>query len=155
MPYDKSPRNDGLTKEYFKTFWPKIKNSFLSYSLHSSGFYPSTFLHAVNGSKNSILYWVFKLNLLKSLQVFSLCLSRKTLDRFFILLHHCFCSYKPQICTNQTGLTIRFITPQKSLCSCVQKIKNKHDGGADVCFFFVSVCVTHSLVERLTMLVGL
>ena len=39
---------------------------------HRSGFYPSTFLHPVNGSKNSILYWVFKLNLLKSLQLFSL-----------------------------------------------------------------------------------
>ena len=39
---------------------------------HRSGFYPSTFPHPVNSSKNSILYWVFKLNLLKSLQVFSL-----------------------------------------------------------------------------------
>ena len=38
----------------------------------------------------------------------------------------------------------------KNLCRCVQKIKNKHDGGADVAFF-VSVCVTHSLVERMSV----
>ena len=100
-----------------------------------SGFYPNFFLHLVNGFKTSIFYWVFKLNLLKSLQVFSLCLSRKTLDRFFILLHHCFCSYKLQIQTSQTGLTIRFVTPRKNLCTCVQRINNKHDGGTDVGFF--------------------
>ena len=35
MPYDSSPGNDGLTKEYFKMFWPEVKNTFLSYSLHS------------------------------------------------------------------------------------------------------------------------
>ena len=36
----------------------------------NSGFYTSTFLQLVNGSKNSILYWVFKLNLFKSLKVY-------------------------------------------------------------------------------------
>ena len=97
-----------------------------------SGFYPSTFLQPVNGSKNSLLYWVFKLNLFK---YFFVCLSRKTLERFFIFLHHWFCSYKPQILTDQTGLTIQFVVLRKHLCSCVQKIKNKHDGGADVAFF--------------------
>ena len=30
------------------------------------GFYPSTFLQPVNGGKNSIINWVWKLNLLKS-----------------------------------------------------------------------------------------
>ena len=76
-----------------------------------------------------------------------MCLSGKTLDRFFIILHHCFYFCKPQIRTKQTGLTIQFAIPQKNLCSCVQKIKNKHDGGADVAFF-VSACITYSLVER-------
>ena len=78
----------------------------------------------------------------------------KNLDRFFILLHHCFYSCKPQVHTKQTGLTIWFIIPQKNCCSCIQKIKNKHDGGADVAFF-VSVCITHSLVERLAALTAL
>ena len=35
-----------------------------------SGFYPSTFLQSVNGSKNSILNSALKLSLFKSLQVF-------------------------------------------------------------------------------------
>ena len=117
-----------------------------------AGFYPTTFLQPVDGSKNSILNWVLKLNFFKSLQVFFVCLSGKTLDRFFIILHHCFYFCKPQIRTKQTGLTIKFAIPQKNLCSCVQKIKNKHDGGADVAFF-VSVCITHSLVERLSALI--
>ena len=89
-----------------------------------------------------------------SASIFFVCLSGKTLDRFFILLHHCFYSCKPQIYTNQTGLTIRFAIPRKILCSCVQKIKNKHDGGPDVAFF-VSACITHSLVERLAVLTAL
>ena len=55
----------------------------------SPGFYPSTFLQPLNGSKNSILNWVLKPNLFKH---FFLCLSKKTLDRFFIILHHCFYS---------------------------------------------------------------
>ena len=105
-----------------------------------SGFYPSTFLQLVKGSKNSILNWVLKLIFFKYLQLFFLCLSRKTLDRFFILLHHCFYSCKPQIRTQQTSLTIQFAIPQKNLCSCVQKIKNKH-GGADVAFFFLFLLV--------------
>ena len=54
----------------------------------SPGFYPSTFLQPLNGSKNSILNWVLKTNLFKC---FFLCLSKKTLDRF-IILHHCFYS---------------------------------------------------------------
>ena len=82
------------------------------------------------------------------------CLSRKTLGRFFILLHHCFYSCKSQIRSKQTGLTIRFAIPQTNLCSCVQKIKNKHSGGTDVAFF-VSACITHSLVERLSTLTAL
>ena len=53
---------------------------------------------------------------------------------------------------NKTGLTIRFVIPRKSFCSCIQKIKNKHDGDADVVFLFL--WVTHSLMERLTVLVG-
>ena len=105
-----------------------------------SGFYPSTFLQLVKGSKNSILNWVLKLIFFKYLQLFFLCLSRKTLDRFFILLHHCFYSCKPQIRTQQTSLTIQFAIPQKNLCSCVQKIKNKH-GGAYVAFFCLFLLV--------------
>ena len=70
---------------------------------------------------------------------------------FFILLQHCFYSYKPQIHTKQRGLTIQFITPQKNICSCIWKIKNKHDGCADVAYF-VSTFITPSLAERLTVL---
>ena len=35
MPNDKSPGNDGLTKEFFETFWSEIKEPFLSCTLHS------------------------------------------------------------------------------------------------------------------------
>ena len=101
-------------------------------------------------------FWIEFWNSISSslFKYFFVCLSRETLDRFFILLHHCFYSCKPQICTKQTGLTIRFAIPQKNLCSCVQKIKNKHDGGEDVALF-VSACVTHSLVERMYQLTAL
>ena len=34
MPNDKSPGNDGLTKEYFETFWSEVKKTFLSCVLH-------------------------------------------------------------------------------------------------------------------------
>ena len=34
-----------------------------------TGFYPSTFLQPINGSKNSILNWVLKLNLFNTIQV--------------------------------------------------------------------------------------
>ena len=81
---------------------------------------------------------------------FFLCLSRKTLDRFFILLHHCFYFYNSQICTEQTGLTIRFVIPWKHLCSCIKNFRNKR--GADLFFLFLHVA-THSLVERLCYLI--
>ena len=123
---------------------------FVSYYRLQSGFYPSTFLKLVNGSKNSILS--FETQFLHfSVSTFYVCLSGKTLDRFFILLHQYFYSCKPQIRTKQTGLTIWFVIPWKNLCRCVQKNKNKHDDGADVAFF-VPACFTHSLVERLAAL---
>ena len=37
MPNDKSPGNDGLTKEFFKTFWSEVKKTILSCTLHSFG----------------------------------------------------------------------------------------------------------------------
>ena len=113
------------------------------------GFYPSTFLQLVNGSKNSILNWVLKLNLFKSLQVFFLHVCQQKPKRFFIILHHWF---KHQVLTEQTDLTNQFIIQWKYLCSCVQKIKNKHDSGGNVVFLFLRV--THSLVERLTVFLG-
>ena len=54
--------------------------------------------------------------------------------------------------TNRLNYSIRNST--KKLWSCIQKVKNKHDGGADVAFF-VSVCVTHSIVDRLSALTAL
>ena len=35
MPNDKSPGNDGFTKEFFKTFWSEVKKTFLSCVSHS------------------------------------------------------------------------------------------------------------------------
>ena len=35
MPNDKSPENDGLTKEFFKTFWSELKKAFSSCVSHS------------------------------------------------------------------------------------------------------------------------
>ena len=78
------------------------------------GFYPTTFLQPVNGSKNSILNWVLKLNLFKFFQVF-FYLSRKTIDRFFILLQYCFYSYKHRILKKQKGLTNRFVILRKNM----------------------------------------
>ena len=49
---------------------------------------------------------------------------------------------------------LKYSTSQKNFCSCTQKIKNKHDGGADVAFL-VSVCITYSPVERLSALTAL
>ena len=37
MPHDKSPENDDLTKEFFKTFWSEVKKTILSCTLHSFG----------------------------------------------------------------------------------------------------------------------
>ena len=37
MPNDKSPGNDGLTKEFLETFWSEVKKPFLSCVLHSLG----------------------------------------------------------------------------------------------------------------------
>ena len=35
MPNDKSPGNDGFTKEFFETFWSEVKKTFLSCVSHS------------------------------------------------------------------------------------------------------------------------
>ena len=37
MSNGKSPGNDGLTKEFFETFWCEVKKPFLSCVLHSIG----------------------------------------------------------------------------------------------------------------------
>ena len=47
-------------------------------TIQSAGFYPSTFLQRVNSSKNSILNWVYLY------KYFFVCLSWKTLNRYFI-----------------------------------------------------------------------
>ena len=59
-----------------------------------------------------------------------------------------FLLYKPEIPTKQTGLINRFVIPPRNLCTCVQKSKSKHDGGAHV-FFFVSPCYSwHSEIPH-------
>ena len=35
MPNDKTLGNDGLTKEFFETFWSIIKKTFLACAIHS------------------------------------------------------------------------------------------------------------------------
>ena len=110
------------------------------------GFYRSTFLQLVNGSKNSILNWVLKLNFFRSLRIFLyVCLENPR--QIFYSFTPLFLLYKPQIPTKQTGLTNRFVIPPKHLCSCVQKIKRKHDGGAHVVFLFPHI--THGIVKYL------
>ena len=49
---------------------------------------------------------------------------------------------------------LKYSISQKNLSSCIQKIKNKNDGGADVAFF-VSVCIIYSPVERLSAFTAL
>ena len=78
----------------FKYLFNICRNKRKGENINHPSFYPSTFLQLLSGRKNSILNWVLKLNLFKSTQVFFLFLFRKILDRFFILLHHCFYSYK-------------------------------------------------------------
>ena len=58
-----------------------------------------------------------------------------------------FLLYKPEIPTKQTGLINRFVIPPRNLCTCVQKSKSKHDGGAHVFFLFPHV--THGIVRYL------
>ena len=88
------------------------------------------------------------------------CLARKTLDYFLFVYIIVFTLVSLKYLANslhtkQRGLTIWFTIPQKNLCSCVQKIQNKHNGGAGVAFF-VSASITHSLtVERLSAFTAL
>ena len=127
--------------------------SFYSYwGLQLTGFYPSTFLQPVNGCKTQS--WIELWNSISSslFKYFFVCLSRKTLDRFFVHLHHFFLLLQASNMyrTNRLNYSIRNSTKKTlQLLS-----KNKQDGGADVAFF-VSACVTHSLVERLSALTAL
>ena len=66
---------------------------------------------------------VLKRNFFKSLQVFFVCLSRKTLGRLFIHLGYCFYSCKPQVRTKQIGLNIRFRIRQKNSGAAFKKSK--------------------------------
>ena len=116
-----------------------------------AGFYPSPFLQSANGSKNSILNWVLKLNLFKSLTYFlCFCLEKPCIDfLFFYTIVFTLISFKY---LQKTGLNNRFVISRENLFSCVQKIKNKHDGGTHVVVSFLLPRVTHSLVERVTLL---
>ena len=35
MPHDKSPGNNGLTKEFFETFWPEVKKNHFYHVLYT------------------------------------------------------------------------------------------------------------------------
>ena len=86
---------------------------------------------------------------------FFVFLSGKILDRIFILLHHCFyLLFKSQIHTKQTGLTIRFVIPQKISATAFKNSKTITIV-VQMLLFFVSLCITHSLVERMAALTAL
>ena len=122
----------------------KIKDGYML-----AGFYPSTFLQPVNGTENSILNWVLKLSLFKSLQgffCFFLMFVKENPRQIFHSFTPLFLLYKPDLLTKQIGLTNWFVIPQRNLCSCIQKIKNKNSV-ADVFFSFTYACVTHSIVR--------
>ena len=118
----------------------------------SAGFFPSTFLQSVNSCKNSILNWVLKLNFFKSLQVlFFVYSSRKTLDGFFIFYTIVFAlvslkTYK----TNMLNYSIW--NSMKKYLQLHSKNQKQTCWWCRCCFFFVSACITHSLVERLSVL---
>ena len=84
----------------------------------------------------------------KSLKLFLLYLCLENPRLIFHFLHHFFLLYKPQILTKQIGLTNCLVIPPKNLCSCVQTIKSKHDGGAHVVFFVVACYSWHSEIPH-------
>ena len=113
-----------------------------------TGFYPSTFLQPVNGRKTQswIEFWISISSSLLKYFLLYVCLENRRL--IFYSFTPLFLLYKPQIPTKQTCLTNCFVILSKNLCSCVQKIKNKHDGDTLV-FFFVSACYSwHSEIPH-------
>ena len=115
---------------------------------HAS-FYPSTFLQPVNSSKNSILNWVLKLNFFISLQVIFFVYVWKKPRQIFYSFKPLFYSCKSQIHTEQAGLTIQFVIPWKISAIAFKKSKTNMMV-VQMLLFFVSLCITHSLLERLT-----
>ena len=112
-----------------------------------TGFYLSTFLQPVNGRKTEswIEFWISISSSLLKYFLLYVCLENPRL--IFYSFTPLFLLYKPQIPTKQTGLTNCFVILSKNLCSCVQKIKNKHDG--DTLVFFLFLHVTHGIVRYL------
>ena len=79
-----------------------------------------------------------------------LCLEKPCIDfLFFYTIVFTLISFKY---LQKTDLNNRFVISRENLCSSVQKIKNKHDGGTYVVVSFLFPRVTHSLVERVTLL---
>ena len=98
-----------------------------------------------NNCKNSILKWVLKLNFFKTLQVFFLyvCLEKPYTD-FLFCYTIVFTLVSLKYVQKKQAKLFDSQFHKKSL-QLHSKIKNKHDGGADV-DFFVSASITHRLV---------
>ena len=118
-----------------------------------SCFYPSTFLQPVNGCKNSILNWVLNLNFFKSLQVFFYMFFYKNPRQIY--------SFTPLFLLLQVSNMYKTNRLNYLICNSTNKslqLRSKNQKQAwwcRCCFFFVSAYVTHSLVERLSVLTAL
>ena len=139
MEYDPNQ----LNRCYPFLFSNRHLTSFLFYSywgLQLTGFYPSTFLQPVNGCKTQS--WIELWNSISSslFKYFFVCLSRKTLDRFFVLLHHFFLLLQASNMyrTNRLNYSIRNST-KKTL---QLRSKNQKQTGwwCRCCFFCFCVC---------------
>ena len=100
----------------------------------------------VRKTQSWIEYWISISSSLLKYFLLYVCLENPRL--IFYSFTPLFLLSKPQIPTKQAGLNNCFVIPPKNLCSSVQKIKSKHDGGVHV-VLFLFLHVTHGIVRYL------